>query len=390
MIVIDERDCLVDLSLYFLQFLRDESCGKCVLCREGVLQLCEWVESLTKSGPKPPDILDRIETLARQIQQGSLCALGRTAPNMVLSALHEFRQEFEAHLQGYCPAGKCPELTEFEITDDCIGCTKCAQVCAADAIMCEILKQAYIDPAKCVKCGVCRSVCPEKAIRNRLEKPVLPPSTPPETPQTETRQVEPDSYLMDGKLFPFVPGQTLLEAVPDLPTLCHLKGVNEVAHCMVCAVWDATLGRFVPGCEARVQRGHVYESRGERVEAFRRTAFELMLKRHDFRCGSCSARTSCRLLDGIRNYHARKTKNGWTPPPPVAACHLTFEGGKCVLCNRCVSVSEGWLSVHNRGCRSVISPAPNNWDDLPESVATAVCGVCPTGALTLRKETHVP
>ena len=243
---------------------------------------------------------------------------------------------------------------------------------------------------KCVKCGVCRSVCPEKAIRNRLEKPVLSPSASPETPQTETRQVEPDSYLMDGKLFPFVPGQTLLEAVPDLPTLCHLKGVNEVAHCMVCAVWDATLGRFVPGCEARVQRGHVYESRGERVEAFRRTAFELMLKRHDFRCGSCSARTSCRLLDGIKNYHARKTKNGWTPPPPVAARHLTFEGGKCVLCNRCVSVSEGWLSVHNRGCRSVISPAPNNWDDLPESVATAVCGVCPTGALTLRKETHVP
>ena len=134
LIVIDERDCLVDLSLYFLQFLRDESCGKCTPCREGVLQLCEWVESLTKSAPKPPDILERIEELARQIQQGSLCALGRTAPNMVLSALHEFRQEFEAHLQGSCPAGKCRELTEFEITDACIGCTKCAQVCAADAI----------------------------------------------------------------------------------------------------------------------------------------------------------------------------------------------------------------------------------------------------------------
>ena len=390
LIVIDERDCLVDLSLYFLQFLRDESCGKCVLCREGVLQLCEWVESLTKSGPKPPDILDRIETLARQIQQGSLCALGRTAPNMVLSALHEFRQEFEAHLQGYCPAGKCSELTEFEITDDCIGCTKCAQVCAADAISCEILEQARIDPSKCVKCGVCRSVCPERAIRNRLEKPMLPPSVLQETQKAETHEVEPGSYLMDGKLVPFVPGRTLLEAVPGLPTLCHLKGVNEVAHCMVCAVWDATLGRFVPGCEARVRGGHVYESRGERVDAFRRTAFELMLKRHDFRCGTCSARTSCRLLDGIRKHHAKKTKTGWAPPPPVVARHLVFEGGKCVLCNRCVSVSEGWLSVHNRGCRSVISIAPNSWDDLPESVAAAVCGVCPTGALTLRKETHVP
>ncbi len=392
LIVIDERDCLVDLSLYFLQFLRDESCGKCVPCREGVLQLCEWVESLTKAGPKPPDILDRIETLARQIQQGSLCALGRTAPNMVLSALHEFRQEFEAHLQGACPAGKCPELTEFEITDDCIGCTKCAQVCAADAITCEILEQARIDPAKCVKCGVCRSVCPEHAIRNRLEPSDLSSVVPTETSVPEPQKTDPDHYLLDGEARAFVPRQTLLEAVPDLPTLCHLKGVNDVAHCMVCAVWDATLCRFIPGCETRIQRGHVYEACGERVEAFRRTAFSLMLQRHDFRCGTCSARASCRLLEGVKTYRAKKSKNGWTPPPPVTARHLIYEGGKCVLCGRCVAVSEGTLSVHNRGYRSVISPAPQTWDDLSPAVATAVCRACPTGALTAREEEkpHVP
>lgn len=388
LIVIDERDCLVDLSLYFLRFLRDESCGKCVLCREGVLQLCEWVESLTKSGPKPPDILDRIEALARQIQQGSLCALGRTAPNMVLSALHEFRHEFEAHLRGACPAGKCPELTEFEITDACIGCTKCAQVCAADAITCEILEQARIDPAKCVKCGVCRSVCPERAIRNRLEETARPASVPTALPSDRPLSTKSDSYRMDGEERPFIPGQRLIEAVPDLPTLCHLKGVCESAHCMVCAVWDATLCRYVPGCEALVQRGHVYESRGARVDAFRRTAFELMLKRHDFRCGTCSARTSCRLLDGIKTYKARKAKSDWTPPAPVVARHLTYESGKCVLCNRCAAVSEGWLSVHRRGYRSVISPEPNTWEDLPQSVAEAVCNVCPTGALTLREEAH--
>ncbi|MBQ9430777.1 MAG: NAD(P)H-dependent oxidoreductase subunit E [Kiritimatiellae bacterium] len=388
LIVIDERDCLVDLSLYFLQFLRDESCGKCVLCREGVLQLCEWVESLTKSEPKPPDILDRIEVLARQIQQGSLCALGRTAPNMVLSALHEFRSEFEAHLRGACPAGKCPELTEFEITDACIGCTKCAQVCAADAITCEILEQARIDPAKCVKCGVCRSVCPEHAIRNRLEESSQSVSVPTAPPSDRSQTTAYNSYRMDGEERAFVPGQRLIEVVPDLPTLCHLKGVNESAHCMVCAVWDATLCRYVPGCEALVQRGHVYESRGERVDAFRRTAFELMLKRHDFRCGTCYARTSCRLLDGVKTYKAKKTKSGWTPPTPIVAQHMIYEGGKCVLCNRCAAVSEGWLSVHHRGYRSVISPEPNTWDDLPQSVATAVCSVCPTGALTFRKETH--
>ena len=388
LIVIDERDCLVDLSLYFLQFLRDESCGKCTPCREGVLQLCEWVESLTKSAPKPPDILERIEELARQIQQGSLCALGRTAPNMVLSALHEFRQEFEAHLQGSCPAGKCRELTEFEITDACIGCTKCAQVCAADAITCDVLEQARIDPQKCVKCGACRSVCPEKAIRNRLERPAAPESVPPPPSVEEPRKVDAESYSMDGELRPFEPGRTLLDVVPDLPTLCHLRGVNETARCMVCAVWDATLCRFVPGCEARVQRGHVYESRGDRVDAFRRTMFGLLLKRHDFRCGACSAKTSCRLLEGVKTYRARRAGGGYEPPPPIVARHLVYEGGKCVLCNRCVAVSQGWLSVHNRGFRSVVSPAPASWDDLPPSVTEAVCGACPTGALTSRKEAH--
>ncbi|MBP5321351.1 MAG: NAD(P)H-dependent oxidoreductase subunit E [Kiritimatiellae bacterium] len=376
LIVIDERDCLVDLSLYFLRFLRDESCGKCVLCREGVLQLCDWVETLTRSGPKPPDLLERIEALARQIQQGSLCALGRTAPNMVLSALHAFRPEFEAHLHGACPAGKCPELTEFTITDACIGCTKCAQVCAAGAITCEVLEQARIDPERCVKCGVCRSICPEKAIRNRLEPPQTPGDPlsepePPFTPQTTDRE----RYLLDGESRPFVPGQTLLAAIPDLPTLCHLKGVNETAHCMVCAVWDATLGRFVPGCETRIQRGHVYEARGERVEAFRRTAIGLMLNRHDFRCGGCPARPTCQLLALVKRYRARKLGGSWTPPPPDDTPHLRHEGGKCVLCGRCVAVSEGWLSIHNRGCRSVVTPAPREWDHLPPPVAAAVCAV---------------
>ena len=140
LIVIDECDCMVDISLYFLRFLKNESCGKCVMCREGVPRLYALVEQLT------PDLLERIASLALHIQQGSLCALGRTAPNMVLSALHEFRNEFEAHLVNECPAGKCVELTEFHVTDDCIGCTKCAQVCAADAIECEPVSAAPSAP----------------------------------------------------------------------------------------------------------------------------------------------------------------------------------------------------------------------------------------------------
>ena len=166
LVVLDERDCMVDLSLYFLRFLRKESCGKCVMCRDGTGHLCDLVEQHTKQGEKDESLLTRIETLARHIQQGSLCALGRTAPNMVLSTLQEFRQEFEAHVQNVCPAGKCVELTDFRVSDQCIGCTKCVQHCAAHAIDCVVLESAQIIPEKCVKCGVCRLVCPQQAIYN--------------------------------------------------------------------------------------------------------------------------------------------------------------------------------------------------------------------------------
>jgi NADH:ubiquinone oxidoreductase subunit F (NADH-binding)/NAD-dependent dihydropyrimidine dehydrogenase PreA subunit len=166
LVVLDERDCMVDLSLYFLRFLREESCGKCVMCREGIGRLCDLVEQLTRHGEKDETLLLRIESLGKHIQQGSLCALGRTAPNMVLSTLQEFRQEFEAHVQNACPAGKCVELTDFQVTGPCIGCTKCAQICAAGAIECVVLESSHINPERCVKCGVCRMICPQQAIVN--------------------------------------------------------------------------------------------------------------------------------------------------------------------------------------------------------------------------------
>jgi len=196
LVVLDERDCMVDLSLYFLRFLREESCGKCVMCREGVARLCDLVEQLTlnkqisrrdtEAGVQSSEfkvqsseeghsalctlnfeLLDRIESLAKHIQQGSLCALGRTAPNMVLSALKGFREEFEAHVENACPAGKCRELTNFQVEPGrCIGCTKCAQTCAARAIDCVVLESSHINPSQCVQCGVCRTVCPQQAIVN--------------------------------------------------------------------------------------------------------------------------------------------------------------------------------------------------------------------------------
>ena len=381
LIVIDESDCMVDISLYFLRFLRNESCGKCVMCREGVAHLCDLVESLTHKGPKPPGLLDRIEELARQIQKGSLCALGRTAPNMVLSALHEFRAEFEAHLDNECPAGKCVELTEFRITDDCIGCTKCIQACAAGAIECEPLESARILSEQCVRCGVCRSVCPEHAVINPCHE--RPEQELPFPEEVHAAPAEGDIIVIDGAEHPFVSGRTMLDYV-KLPTLCYLEQGGTGAHCMVCAVWDAVLGRFVPGCEQLIQRGHVYETNSERVRAFRREALSLMLVRHDFRCGSCAAKGKCKFFALVREYGAKKPKNEQSFPAPVESAHLVYDAGRCILCQRCVGVSGEKLAVHNRADRAVISPGPDGWESLDADTAAAVCAVCPTGALALK------
>lgn len=387
LIVLDERDCMVDIALYYLRFLRGESCGKCVPCREGVDRLCRLVEQLTHNLPQEADLLEKIVTLGKSIQQGALCALGRTAPNMVLSAIQEFRGEFEAHLKNRCPAGKCAELTEFRITNDCIGCTRCVQACAAGAIVGEPLDRARILPEKCVRCGVCRTVCPQHAIRNvgqeaenepeRAE--ILQEKAPPVT-------VEGNFVQIDGQKYPFEPNRTLKSYDDRIPTLCWLSGVNEKAHCMVCAVWDATLGRFVPGCEQWTQLGHVYETTGEKVRHFRQEMLSLLLARHDFRCGQCGAKADCRLLEHIREYRVKKEPNLAEIPAPIRGKHLIFEAGKCVLCHRCQNVSRDWLTIHHRGIRSIISPEPYAWDDIPPEIATEICAVCPTGAMSRNSE----
>ena len=122
--------------------------------------------------------------------------------------------------------------------------------------------------------------------------------------------------VIDGAEHPFVSGRTMLDYV-ELPTLCYLKQGGTGAHCMVCAVWDASLGRFVPGCEQLIQRGHIYETNSERVRAFRREALSLMLVRHDFRCGSCAAKGKCKFFSLVREYGAKKPKSEQSFPAPV-------------------------------------------------------------------------
>ncbi len=163
MVVLDETDCMVDIAKYFLSFTQNESCGKCTFCRIGTKRMLEILEKITEGKAEIND-LNKLETLAHWTKKGSLCGLGKTAPNPVLSTLEFFRDEYEAHINGSCPTGKCKDLIQYKITDDCIGCTKCAQDCPADAIAFKPHEVHEIDQELCIKCDGCRQVCPVDAV----------------------------------------------------------------------------------------------------------------------------------------------------------------------------------------------------------------------------------
>ncbi len=166
LVVLDESDCMVDIARYFLRFTQDQSCGKCTFCRIGTRRMLDILDRICSGGGKRGD-LDELEQLARTVGSSSICGLGRTAPNPVLSTLRYFRDEYEAHLEGRCPAGKCKDLIEYGINEKCIGCTICAQQCPADAIPMTPYVRHTIDQEKCTRCDTCRLVCPTGAVTVR-------------------------------------------------------------------------------------------------------------------------------------------------------------------------------------------------------------------------------
>ncbi|NLL36725.1 MAG: 4Fe-4S binding protein [Fretibacterium sp.] len=164
MVVMDDTDCMVDIARFFLDFTVDESCGKCVPCREGTKRMLELLEKITKGKGEEGD-LEALSELGEVITSTSLCGLGQTAATPVISTLHYFRSEYEAHVRDKkCPAHSCKELLEYFITEKCIGCTKCARVCPSACISGKVKERHVIDASRCVKCGACQAACPTGAI----------------------------------------------------------------------------------------------------------------------------------------------------------------------------------------------------------------------------------
>jgi NADH-quinone oxidoreductase subunit F len=172
MIVMDETTCMVDLAHYFLSFTQEESCGKCTPCRIGTRQMVGILDKI-KQGAGSPEDLVQLEVLAETVKLTSLCGLGQTAPNPVLTTLRYFHDEYEAHVhEKRCPAFSCTDLMYFEINANCVGCTVCVETCSTGAISGERKKLHRIDQEKCNRCGTCLVVCPPKVAAVDKHSPV--------------------------------------------------------------------------------------------------------------------------------------------------------------------------------------------------------------------------
>jgi len=168
MIVMDEDNCMVDIAKFFLGFIVDESCGKCIPCRIGTRRMLDILTKITEGKGEPGDI-EKLEELANTVRATSLCGLGQTAPNPVLATLKFFRDEYEAHVyEKRCPAGHCKALAVYTIDPEkCKGCSLCSKKCPVGCIS-GVLKSPYvIDQSKCIKCGTCFEVCKFGAISKK-------------------------------------------------------------------------------------------------------------------------------------------------------------------------------------------------------------------------------
>ena len=283
MVVMDESTCMVDVARYFLSFIQSESCGKCTFCRIGTKRMLEILTRITEGKGEEKDIAE-LEDLAAKVKVSSLCGLGQTAPNPVLTTLKYFRSEYDDHIRNKrCTAKKCKPLIRFRVVaESCTGCMLCARVCPTKAARGERKKAHTIDQETCVRCGLCAEACRFNAIEI-----VTRGCRPGEGLIMAAENIE---ITLDGKKLLVEPGKTILEVAESqgirIPTLCHDRRLEPYASCWVCLVKVEKARGFVPSCGTKVVPGMVITTTSPDISAARRMALDLLLSNH---YGDCKA-----------------------------------------------------------------------------------------------------
>lgn len=387
MIVMDEDDCMVSVAKFYLEFTVDESCGKCTPCRIGNKRLLEILDRITRGLGRDED-LDELQNLARVIRDSSLCALGQTAPNPVLSTLENFWDEYVAHVRDHhCTAHRCRDLMSFVIDPKvCKGCSLCARMCPPGAIS-GIPKQPYaIDQARCIKCGTCleNASSAQSASANHSSK-----TNPHGNDKTNHRQ--PNRRGRPGHQ-PGRSGRFGRHQNSDalLPQPAR-AGLQERPRCLPhLRRRGRRTQNLAPACKTVCTEGMVVRTHTPRVINARQTILELILSDHPNECLTCSKNGYCSLQTMAKDLGIReaKYKGETTKPMMDLSPSVVRNMEKCILCRRCETVCNqvqtvGALSVVGRGFTSVLCTAFNDPILTTNCVNCGQCvAVCPTSALS--------